>query len=280
MSIDGMLNQPWSYLAMLKGRQAEYDALRELAPRTRDLVTPLILLRELGGIGTVADLSGALDGLRRGWGQQGPIAIDGQWLEDPDTFRLAIEAARAKGWTTIPSARLTDPPGYLEVVRQASAATGAVLRVTRSDFADGMVGKRLGTVMEVIGVPADRTDLVLDLRGVEHMHVGADEVAAMSMVSLVPTPNAWRHLVLASSSIPPDFRNFPNDQVSRVPRTEAWLYQALYDRRRTLPRLPVYGDYVVGNPDPVEEVRADYLPQVALIRYSTPGRRSSGGPGR
>lgn len=271
MTIDRTLSEPWTYLALLKGRQAEYEALRELAPKVRRQVTPLLLLRELGGESTVRELSVALTRLRLDWGDQGPLILDGEWLADARTFRLAMEAARAKQWITVPAARLSDPAPYLEVVRQTATATGAALRVHRSDFAGGSVGERLGDTMEALGITPECTDLILDFRGIEWPHLGADELAAESMVSLIPHPERWRHFAFASSSIPPDFRGFARNEVTRVPRAEAWLYESLLERRRALPRVPTYGDYVVANPDPVEEVRADYLPQTALMRYSTPG---------
>ncbi len=72
MTIDEILAEPWTYLTLLKGRQAEYDALRELTLDIRRQVTPLLLLREDGGPATVAALAGQLDRLRIDWGDQGP----------------------------------------------------------------------------------------------------------------------------------------------------------------------------------------------------------------
>lgn len=271
MTIDEMLTEPWTYLALLKGRQAEYDALRELNLAVRRRVTPLLLLREDGGPATVAALAEQLDRLRIDWDDQGPVILDGDWLRDPTTFRLALEAATSKGWVAIPSARLTDPDAYVEAVRLAAAKVGAVLRLSRADFASGEIEERLGSKLEAIGLTPERVDLVLDLRNVDWTHLGADTMAVESMIAQLPTAARWRHLALAASSIPPDFRGFARNEVTRVPRAEAWLYEAIFDRRKLLARLPVYADYVVANPDPVEEVHADYLPQNALVRYSTSG---------
>lgn len=272
MTIDqDMLTEPWTYLALLKGKQAEYDALRELNLPVRRQVTPLLLLREAGGAATVADLAAQLDRLRIDWGDQGPVILDGEWLTDPTTFRLALEAARSKGWVAVPSARLTDPDTYVEVVRLAALNVGAVLRLSRADFASGEIEERLGSMLDAISLAPERVDLVLDLRNVEWTHLGADTLAVENMIGQLPTPTRWRHLAVASSSIPPDFRGFARNEITRVPRAEAWLYEALFDRRRLMARLPVYADYVVANPDPVEEVHADYLPQNALLRYSTSG---------
>ena len=271
MTINEMLTEPWTYLALLKGRRAEYDALRELRLDVRRQVTPLILLREDGGLATVAALAEQLDRLRTGWGDQGPVILDGEWLDDPTTFRLALEAARNKGWVAVPSARLTDPDSSVEVVRLAAVSAGAVLRLSRADFAAGAIEERLGSMHEALGLTPERVDLVLDLRNVDWTHVGADTLAVESMIAQIPTPTRFRHLAVAASSIPPDFRGFARNEITRLPRAEAWLYEALFDRRKLMARFPVYADYVVANPDPVEEVHADYLPQNALMRYSTSG---------
>jgi hypothetical protein len=271
MTTAEMLAAPWTYLAILKGRSAEYAALRELKPAIRRLVMPLIALwNRPDGEATVKELAQALRDLTLSFDPQGPLAIDGGWLSDLGVFRRAIEAARARGWVTIPSMRLTDADPYVDIVREASPTAGALIRVTRADFTEGSVADLLGARLERLELEPDQVDLVLDLRSIEWEHLGADAMAVAGMLAMLPTPDRWRHLAVASSSLPPDFRGFARHEVTHIPRSEAWLYESLADR--SLPRMPVFADYVVAYPDPVEEkaVQAGYSPQTSLIRYSTP----------
>lgn len=107
---------------------------------------------------------------------------------------------------------------------------------------------------------------MVDLRGIEWAHLGADQLAAANVLGTLPHPERLRHLAVTASSIPPAFRAFAPNEVTGMPRAEAWLYEL----RKSLPRPPVYADYVVAHRDPLEEGQADQLPQNALMRYSTP----------
>ncbi len=266
--------QPWAYLSILKGRQAEYDALRQLDHETRRSVTALIALRDGKKQGdALAALVKLLDDLRITFDLQGPILLDGQWLEQPASFGAILEGTRGIGWIAVPATTLDRPASYQAVVREATQRdkAGLAIRVSRSDFA-GLatdVERRFVEFLSSFDARPEDVDIVLDLRDVVFEHLAADELAVVGMLAKLPRPTEWRHVALAASGMPAYMTNFPRNDIEPTPRVEWWLWQGIYERRDRLPRLPVFGDYAIAHPDPVEDVDGAFLPQTAQLRYTT-----------
>jgi Beta protein len=274
MDNDPRTEKPWTYLALLKGREGEFSALAKLQPGARGRTMPLILLR--GGSKAdddPAQLADALDRMRRTMDREGPVLLDSAFLERPDSLAACLEAARNKLWLGVPSLRLTDIPRFESVVRDASGrGTGAALRITREDLAmPEELAAGLADGLTTLGLAPENVDLVLDLGAITWMHLGSLELAAVTALNALPWIGRWRHLAIAASGMPRDLREFEADDISAIPRPEIALYSALHRRRRTITRFPVYADYGVAHPSAVDDT-ADVrvLNMTASLRYSTP----------
>lgn len=253
----GLAKAPWTYLAVLKSKLGEYAALRDLDPKVRARITPLIQLHHVKNDETaVADLIALLKDLRTGWDAEPPVLLDGDWMKTSSGILRAIEAAHAVGRSAIPVTGLRRPVAYQSFVKRSLEVSrqGLAIRLRREDFAEGVeMEQSLAQVMSELGVGPGETDLIVDLRDVQESHLEADEIAAIGMLNRLPWIDDWRHLALTATAMPTGVSTFPRDRITPLRRVEWALYQALRRSRDAIPRLPTFGDYGITNPEPVEE---------------------------
>jgi hypothetical protein len=276
----------WSYLTVVKGRQAEYGALFELDQETADAVTAIIQLwpGEASGQGETAQMwpdnggdqvardlvSQLLDRVKDIWPTDRPVLLDGDWLATAEAFEQVLEAARGAGRLPVPVTGLGRHVDYQVVVARAveTDGQGCVLRLVRDDFGEGLA-ERLESVVRQLGLTPDQIDIVLDLRELDRRYLERDEIFAANMVRSLPHLADWRNLAFVGSSAPASARDFPQNDMQSYPRLEWWLWQMLAKRKSTLGRLPIYGDYAVIHPDRVEESdNPRALPRIPQYRYT------------
>ena len=269
LSPEARLSAAWTYTPILKGKAGEYEALRVLDPKVRAACVPIIVLvpgDERGD--TARTLAVALDGMRSGWGRQGPLILDGGWLEIGE-FALCLEAASAKDWLALVSARLSDPEPYLQLASESARRNGVVLRLSQDELADNSLRQGLERVLRRLGVEPAEVDLVLDFRVVEWHRLGSASLAAVNGLRTLPWITAWRHLTLAATNAPASLREFEPNTITDVARTEVLLYREVERHRADLLRLPNRGDYAVAHPDPVEDQAGSARNMATQFRYST-----------
>ncbi|MBA3877821.1 MAG: hypothetical protein C0498_13020 [Anaerolinea sp.] len=270
---DDLLRRHWSYLAILKGRQAEYAGLADVILSIRATVTPLIQLWQAQA-DPVARLASALTSLKTTMGTDGPILLDGDWLDDAAEFGRALESARVHGWAAVPVTSMGRSSAYQGVVASAvrDDRCGVALRVKRDDVGStgASLSSRLDDLLDHLGVAPEDVDLILDHRAILDTQLEAAEVAGAAMIRLLPRLEEWRHVVLAGSGMPAFMKDFPREAITPIRRTEWWVYQGACERVRDLPRVPTFGDYGTTHPDPVENIDAKgALPETAQLRYAT-----------
>lgn len=297
--------EPWRYLLVMKGRPAEYAAFAQLRPEIAAAVTPLIQLwapakapsgddgAEEGASVTPepqaqqglwptdpgADLWGRLfKGLLAmgTWPSSRPIIIDGGWLGDA-VFGSVVNNARAAGHCSLLVTGLDRGEAHQGIVADAinRDSAGVVLRLGRADFEPSSepIANRINHLLDRLGVTADQVDIILDLRAVERLNRERDELILESMLRSLPDLRRWRNVATAASSMPPNATGFPTDDVKPFDRVEWWIHKELRTRRSVVGRLPVFGDYGVIHPDPVEPTGdARRFVRIPQIRYAAGDR--------
>ncbi len=304
--------EQWEYLSIVKGLQAEYGALVDLNPDIAAHVTPLIQLwarkpkEEEGSAepddnsdleateqarpqqepmwdeGVVGIVWGRLNRqllahVKRKWPADAPVILDGEWLEDPESYRTILSNCRTVHRRPLPVTGLARDEGYQAVVASSVAidAGGLVLRLGRNDFRSPepeTLSERIESFLSRFGLKPSKVDLVLDLRFVSFLHRERDEIFAESMIRSLPHLEQWRNLALVGSGMPRDGRGFRTNDVTPFWRNEWWVWLEL--RRRIaslgLQRLPVFGDYGVINPEQVEVPTGDSRPlsRIPQVRYT------------
>jgi Beta protein len=287
----------------MKGLGAEYRALAKLDRVNAALVTPLIQLWDRGSASddpepaesaavwpseplqeaiwarSSGDLvwerlnAQFLTKVRDDWRTGRPLLLDGGWLASAQDFSTVLEACRAGGFGAIPVTGLDRPDAYQNVVSATHQryGCGAVLRLDRRDFGESAaeLRQRVDEVLARLVASPIAIDLVIDLRYIDRLYWERDTVFAESAMVSLPHLGEWRNFAVAGSGMPPNAAGFPKDDIKPFPRTEWQMWQDLVRRNRA-GRLPVFGDYGVIHPEPVERTTTPKkLPRIPSIRYTT-----------
>ena len=268
------------YVPLLKGRQAEFDALARLGERTRAGMTPLIELvpsAEDDGDQVLADLDRLVDKVVRSWGPVDRVLLDvGRVTPDslPDETAIGAVAARSRaaGILAVPVLRLTDPTPLVDAVREAHAADGrgACIRVQGDDLQEDPedLGIWLRSACTDLRLEPDDLDLILDFGAVgDDAVTGLAAGLARQLVRHLPAPGRWRSVTVAAGAFPVDLSGLRPWVLGEVPRRDANLWRSL---AATAPsRVPGFGDYGVAHPLLVTGVPFAPPPQ---LRYAAADR--------
>lgn len=265
---------PWSYIPILKGRKAEHLALRELAPDVVGSMAPLIQLwDQISAEDSARELVETVRKTRTGWASALTVLVDGLWVS-PEALRLSVEAVRQAGGTALPVTSLSRARQYQLVARQLARGSGVVLRLPRPDqgrtFRD--LSPEIDDLLRSLGVQPEAVVVVLDMGPLDAAQDVANEVAVIGMLRSLPHLEEWRHVAIAGSSMPAYMTDFPREEVTAIPRSEGWIWQAACGDAGLLGRSPGFGDYAIAHPERTEEPEAPgrALPQTAQMRYATP----------
>ena len=262
------------YVPILRWKQAERLALRDLRPDVRSQITPLVqLVPESIAVGkripTVKKALGKVAADMRGcWGTS-PIMIDLRHIDpsmriDGNTHSLAYLArhARANSVSMIPVTGLHRDAAYQAAVRDTVAedGRGACLRLFRRDLENLKLRADVRHLLEQIGLEPSRVDLVVDLQ----FHDGSCPDFA-SLSPLVPDIDKWRCLVVASGAFPRDLTQFKTPGRYSIARQDwlGWLGEIQFGEK--LARMPIFSDYAVYHPTYMPPSFANFS---ASIRYT------------
>jgi hypothetical protein len=109
------------------------------------------------------------------------------------------------------------------------------------------VGDYLGGVIQDVGIPVERADLLIDLEYLDgDAEVDGEDVARHVTETLAAGP--WRSVVLLGSSMPRMMGGIKEGTVGALPRREWEVWTQL--REESLTRMPAFGDYAVQSPQP------------------------------
>jgi hypothetical protein len=255
------------YVPILKGKDGEYGALRELGAGARARTTPLIELAPPEG-----PLENVIDRFARfatNWRER--LFVDD--LRVPPTARTAggasaaehaLNVAQASGLAVIPVTGV-DRGAAHHATTQAyavAAGSGTALRVTFGQARAATFAADVAQTLKALQLTPTDVDLIVDLAAIDPAIVDVLGAAVASVVNALPHLNEWRTLTVASSAFPANLSGFTG--VTTAPRGDWALWQAV---RATPPtRQPSYGDYGVESPGFFDY--APYMVPSAAIRYT------------
>lgn len=248
------------YVPILKGRQGELDALREVGMTTRQAMLPLLEVApkdENEDPATVLRIcEQTVQKLAVRYPQ--PIQLDGGYFDldavvDGGRGVVAVLAdlARAAGLPAQPVLRLSDPSRAVREARDAHLrdGRGITFRLTGEDLDEDPedLDDLFDTLLTQAGVHRSVVDLLLDVGAVDgDVAVLGGARMVTSLIRDLPSIADWRSVTVASGAFPVDLSQFTANVVGERLRFDAQLYDRVVGRR--LPRRPDYGDYAVAHP--------------------------------
>jgi hypothetical protein len=271
------------YVPILKGRDGEYGALKQLSPSSKNRTTPVIELppiswdfaQNVPGRTIDDHLKKVARKIENAWGSDSNLFLDFLWIGENERMEdgrhpvdFTLDATRTRGLKLIPVVGLTRNEAYLQACASAvrQDRRGACIRIQREDFVDfSDLPLEFRRILKILGTNQADTDVILDLRALTPETRQIDAKKTLALISQVPDLNRWRTFTLAATSFPESLIGLPPSDVSFIPREEWKLWREVVQKRPK--RIPIFGDYGISHPEP-SEVDPRIMRPSASIRYT------------
>jgi hypothetical protein len=273
------------YVPILKGKEGEYGALKELSSGAKQGLTPLFEVisipwdfqKERPKEFIDVHLKDVAEKIFNAWGTDQPVYVDPYWIDEAERMNdgrhyltFIFDDARTKAVQGVPVTGLRRDRDY-QAAAKAIVATdqrGLCIRLENDDFIELFdLSRNLDSLLTAIGVTKDQTDLLLDFREIGINQTASVALAAQSILSLLVSIFEWRSLTFAGSGFPSEMPG--PSTLTLAPRTEWIVWQQLARHHQQIPRLPTFGDYGIGHPDLLDDVDPRMMRLSAAIRYTT-----------
>ena len=268
----------YCYLAVLKARRGQFNAVRGVSPTARSRLAPLFDVLQPSPR-QAADPAAYLDKVHghivSSWAPDRPVHVDAR--DFPVDYEVAgtspsafvSERVAAHGFKGIPATGTEIERGrdYVHRIGRVAAVLGhgACIRVEREEVVDSTSLKEsLSKTLDLLRIPESQIDLLLDLD-----FVGRDTPMRLQSIILeaVQTATAlgsFRNIMIAGGSIPEQLGKRDTGVVRREPRVEMEAWSQV----QSITNYPIaFGDFGVTNPRYVKPGKAVNVP--ARIRYTT-----------
>lgn len=264
------------YVPILRWKQGERFALRDLYNQDRCRITPLIEVvpsdftdEKIKKCGSLNEkFKKTAEHVDNCW-HKSPLFVDLCHLEatlgkssDADhPLVLLGNHARCRGVQMIPVTGLRRPADYQTAVASVIAADkrGACLRLTSDDVENKSLEKDLYQLLSRFRLDRAQVHLLVDLKLIDNASLSIPRLSA-----LLPGLLDWTTFTVASGAFPPDLSNLEVG-IHEVGRSDwlAWKRAVVSSRPA---RVPTYGDYATRHPifkEPPPRARVS-----ASIRYT------------
>ena len=274
------------YVPILKGKQAEYLALRELPDSVKDGFTPLVeipsipydFVKERPAKTIKQHVEKVAENLEKGWGSNRPVFVDFDFIPPSEVLpdgsqplKFVFDQGRAKELLLVPVTGTDRDIAYQNAVKEANDKDrlGICFRLAGEDFDDMTdLQSTLEAQFKHFKIKAHQADAIIDFESIANVPTSTVLLAAKSILTGLPFLRDWRTLTFAGSAFPQDLQRMPAQSVTPVPRTEWQAWLTLAANKHRLIRLPAFGDYGIAHPIP-NEMDPRIMKMSAQLRYAT-----------
>lgn len=269
------------YVPVLKGKAGELGALRELDPRARSGLTPLVEVPpSVDEVDAAVTRIGAA--VPKCWPQDTPIfvdvlcAVDGVELEDGSDPLVALFKSLSRASTyAIPVVHSFDSEDRVRRVGAARDAVGhreVCLRIPDGDFDDlSDLTDDVEATLDLLACGPEDIHVVIDLGGLAGTAERALVRTAEADLNDLPRGSAaWRTVTVAFARVPQTLSGeVATRSVGGIERTDALAWRQLQSRLSASgDRVPTFGDYNIDNPQ-YGDFDPRFMNPAASIRYTS-----------
>ena len=272
-----------NYVPILRSKQAEFDALKQMRTADRGLITPLIDILPATLSGDIAQgLTKLASEICSSWNAR-PIFVD---LGSVDLWNMGgllhahpvtlLWDSVNRGTPLFPGLRPTLIPvtgllrhrNYEAAVRTVMnpAQDGVCLRLTREDVQHLSLRPEIDKFLNRMGLAPDDVHLLVDYKLLNKNSM--PNIAELCI--RLPYLNEWRSFTIAAGSFPPDVSSGDMKEADReytLPQLEWQLWRDQVVAANNLPRHPSFGDYGMYHPIYIEPPKN--ITRTANIRYAS-----------
>ena len=265
---------PFNYVPVLKAKDGELIALRNLTSETKANLMPLI---ELQPKERPELLERTLTQIKKGWASGLPflLDVDKDYLTDNTVsatdalHNISLELATT-GFLVVPVTGLRRPVLFNNMISDTigEIGTGICIRLQSSDWQDvSSLEDRIRDYVQSLSLNLSQVDLVFDYEAFLPSYLGTIITSAVTAINSVTNVTDYRNLIITATAFPSQPISQPYT-VYRRPRSEfeAWSILVAVPSMR---RKPVFGDYTTVHPI-LPDIDFKYGIKVApKIKYAT-----------
>lgn len=270
------------YVPILKWKRGEQKALELIPASYKQEFTPVIEILpmpydfekqvykksidyHLKGIGKI---------LVDSWGNSNPMFLDLLWLDKSwrmyngkHPLEFILNEARKKGINLIPVVGTKRDSAYLLEAKKANTIDnlGICIRLEDQDFFD--INNKIVHLMGLLGIRPSDVDLIIDFKYISPDDDYKNLLTIFTILNSIHQIKDFRNVIFSSTSFPPNVSGLPNNKISPISRSEWKIWSDLYNKKGTLPRLPVFSDYAISNPFYIE-LDPRLMDKTVNIRYT------------
>ncbi len=261
---------PDHYVPVLKVKRGERKAIQRISPIHQSRITPLLEIVERKPPKTLdahlntafTDLAETVRPYSRCFLDVREIAADGQ-----TGAANVFQRASAAGIVFTPVTGISRTADVAPAL--AHRANGLALRLTRAEFEQGGLTRRINEFLSAHGLAPEQLDLIIDLGGVEDLIVEGVGALTDAFMAEVPDQQRWNTFTVSACAFPKSMGGVQRNSHALAERTDwvAWNNQ-LYGRRNGLQRLPTFSDCAIQRPEGVEGFDPIRMQVSASVRYT------------
>ena len=253
------------YVPVLRWKQGEQGALRNLDPADRQQMLPIAEIQQLEAAATQPKLEKQM---LRSAGKQHPIGIDlTETFEGRVPHSLLADRCRrlqAAGVMAWPTIRASHAIADLAGLTHFKGFSAVIVRSRTGISLPDLIGV-VNEVRKACG-KATRIYVVLDMFAVGSEDPGAKAAGLEPLVKALIAHPAVEQVAVCGGSFPISLGGFKTGVNNKSTRRELAVWNAL----RVKPGCDevVFGDYCVTNPEPLEDIDPTKINPAAAIRYT------------
>ncbi|AHB12885.1 beta family protein [Dehalococcoides mccartyi] len=240
------------YVPILKSKDGELVALRQLDTNSISEVAPLIELQERSRDSL---LNRTLNSIKNSWPieQSFYLDIDKDYLlsngNSTNVYRSAINYLLENNLKVIPVTGLSRSTDFNLMIRDILSCSnnGICIRMQDSDWQNiSTISSTIEELSRSFSLENHDIDLILDYGSFLPDQAGIISTSAIATINSISNINEYRNLIFVSTSFPARFDAEPYDIV-RQRRFEYEVWQGLRDNH-DIQRVPIFGDYATVHP--------------------------------
>jgi hypothetical protein len=261
---------PDHYVPVLKVKRGERKALQRISSTYHSRITPLLEIVKTKPGKTLRDhLDTTFTDLSDTVRPYPRCLLDALELvaEGEAGAEEVFQRASAAGIVFTPVTGLARTVDLIPAL--ANRANGLALRLTRVEFEQGGLARRVDAFLDRQGLVPEEIDLIIDLGGVESLIVEGIETLTNAFLAEVPSHQRWRTFTVSSCSFPLNMSVVQRNSDILVERSDwvSWR-ENLCGQRTSHQRIPTFSDCVIQRPEGVEDFDPVRMQVSASIRYT------------
>lgn len=271
------------YVPCIRWKQGEYRAMLHLSSSSREIITPLIEVPEIGfDFETNTNMKSVDEHLSpfakrvRSNLQMQPCFVDLNLIDTSKPMadgrhpvNFVFDELRAQRCLATPVIGINRGRQYQQAVERVVSKDkrGLCLRISLEDASKTNIKAPVDALLEKNGLGVSECDLVIDLGAPNFKPIEGFAKLIEVIVQKLPYLSKWRTFTIIGTSFPQSMAEV-SQGLTTIQRFEWLLYKNLINRlNKVRVRLPTFGDYGINHPD-VQPMDMRILKPSATIRYT------------